>query len=172
VWWWLDVRVPVARPNGEAVLRIEPHEQAPPARFPDHPLGAPVFPLAGWPHRAARQLRHELHAVADAQHGHAQRQELRVRGGGAGIEHRVGSAGQDDPLRVELPDEREIGAARGGVDLAIHVRLAHAARYQLRELRAVVEDEDLVHDPPWYHVVGSSTSPRSRSASVSRWRAT
>ena len=164
--------VAVARPHGDARLRLESLEQAPPARFPDHHLGAPVFPLAGWPHRAARQVRHQLHPVADAQHGYTECQELRVRGGGAGIEYGIRPARQDDPPRVELPDEREIGAARGGVDLAIHVRLAHAARDQLRELRAVVEDEDLVHDPPWYHVVGSSTSPRSRSSSVSRWRAT
>src|SRR5437660_4211608 len=145
---------------------------SPPARFPDHHLGAAVFPLARRAHRAAHQVRDQLHPVANAQHGHAERQELRVRGRGAGIEYRVRSAGEDDPLRVELPDEREIGAARGGVDLAIHVRLAYAARDQLRELGAVVEDQDLVHDPPWYQVVGSSTSPRSRSSSVSRWRAT
>src|SRR5205814_8080239 len=111
-------------------------------------------------------------AGGDSMHGKAPRQEVRAGGGGAGIEYGVRPARQDDPRRVELPDEREISAARGGVDLAIHVRLAHAARDQLRELRAVVEDEDLVHDPPWYHVVGSSTSPRSRSSSVSRWRAT
>src|SRR2546426_498589 len=49
------------------------------------------------------------------------------------------------------------------------VRLAHPSRDQLGVLRSVVEDQDPVH--AWYQVVGSSTSPRSRSSSVSRWRA-
>jgi len=42
------------------------------------------------------------------------------------------------PFGVELLDEREIAVPRAaGVDLAIHVRLAHAARDQLRELPTV-----------------------------------
>src|SRR5438270_653060 len=102
----------------------------------------------------------------------------RPRGGCARIEDRVGPAREDDPLGIELPDEGEVRAARRGMDLAVYVRLPHPARDELRELRPVVEDEDAVHPipfpvaPPWYHVVGSSTSPRSRSSRVSRWRAT
>ena len=170
--------VAVTRPHGDAAVRLEAGEQS--RRLPDRDLGPTILPLARRPHLPARQLGHELHPVADAQHRDAEGEELRVRRGSAGIEHRVRPARHDDPLGVELPDEREVGAAGGRVDLAVDVGLPHAARDQLRELRAVVEDQDAVHappasplpPPPRYQVVGSTTSPRSRSSSVSRWRAT
>ena len=45
-------------------------------------------------------------------------------------------------LRRELADERVADVVR--MDLAEHVRLAHAARDQLRDLGAEIEDQDLV----------------------------
>src|SRR5205814_5681733 len=42
---------------------------------------------------------------------------------------------------LELFDETEVAAARGGMDLAVDVRLAHPARDELGELRAVRSEE-------------------------------
>src|SRR5204863_9383960 len=142
---------------------------------PHRDLGPTVLAQWGRRHFPARQMGHELHAVADGEDGCTELEELRIGRGRTGVEHRVGAAGENDALRGELLDEAQVAAARGGMDLTVDVRLAHPARDELGELRAVVEDEDLVHAPPApparYQVVGPSTSPRSRSSSVSRCRA-
>ena len=52
------------------------------------------------------------------------------------------AARQDDALRREVAHEGVADVVR--MYLAIHVRLAHASRDQLRDLRAEVEDQDLV----------------------------
>ena len=53
----------------------------------------------------------------------------------------LGPAREDDALRRERADEIVVDVER--VDLAVDVRLAQAARDQLRVLRAEVEDQDL-----------------------------
>ena len=107
---------------------------------------------------AAELHRHREHAVADAEHGNA---ELEHRVGRAQLVLLVGrsvAARQDDPLRRELADERIADVVR--MDLAVHVRLAHAPRDQLRDLRAEVEDQDLV-----VHVrSGAESRRRARGA--------
>ena len=62
--------------------------------------------------------------------------------GGSAVGHRFGAAGKDDALRLEFADRgiRDIP----GMHLAVHAELAHAARDQLRVLRAEVEDQDPV----------------------------
>jgi hypothetical protein len=50
------------------------------------------------------------------------------------------------------------------------VRFADPAGDELRELRPAIENEDAIH--AWYQVVGWAVSPRIRSSSVSRARAT
>src|SRR2546422_4246502 len=90
-----------------------------------------------------REVGDELHPVADAEDRNAELQQLRIGARGARVEHRVGTAGEDDPLGGELADELEIACR--GVDLAIDVRLAHAPRDQLGVLRSVVENQDPVH---------------------------
>jgi hypothetical protein len=91
---------------------------------------------------ATQLRRHGLHAVANAQHRHAavphrlRRAQLVVLVGAAV------AAGQDDPLGTEAADE--VVGDVVGMDLAIDVRLAHPARDELRDLRAEIEDEDLV----------------------------
>ncbi|MNN42184.1 hypothetical protein D3C81_1563460 [compost metagenome] len=94
---------------------------------------------------AAKLHGHGLHAVADAQHRHAQVPH-RLRGAqlvvfiGAGV-----AAGQDDGLRRVLADEFVGHIVR--MDFAVDVRLANAAGNQLRDLRAEIKDEDfVVHD--------------------------
>src|SRR2546426_9970189 len=96
--------------------------------------------LGGRRHLAACQVGHELHAVANREDRCPELEQLRIGRRRARIEHRVGATGQNDALRGELFDETDVAAARGGMDLAVDVRLAHPARDELGELRAVVED--------------------------------
>jgi hypothetical protein len=91
---------------------------------------------------AAELHRHREHAVADAEHRHAEfpdrlrcAQVLRFVG------RRVASR-QDDRLRPERADELAADVVR--MDLAEDVRLADAPRDQLRDLGAEIEDQDLV----------------------------
>src|SRR5439155_26975980 len=165
--WRLLDPVAVAGPHGYAPLRLESGEQAGRVTYRD--LRPAVLAFRGRRHLAAREMGHELHAVADGEDGRPELEELGIGRRRARVEHRVGAAGENDALGGELLDEAQLGAACGRMDLTVDVRLAYPARDELRELRAVVEDQNPVHAPPArYQVVGSSTSPRSRSSSVSR----
>ncbi len=161
--------IAVTGPYRDAVLRLESPEEASRARVSNDDVGPPVFALPRRLDLAARQMRDELHAVANGEDRRAELEQLGVGGRRTGIEHGARAPGQDHPPGRELPDERDICPARRRMDLAVDVRLAHAPRDELGELGAVVEDQDAVH--AWYHVVGSRISPRSRSSSVSRCRA-
>jgi hypothetical protein len=59
-----------------------------------------------------------------------------------GLVDRVGAAGEDDALRLEVADE--LLADVEGMQFAIHLLLAHAAGDELRDLRTEIEDEDLL----------------------------
>jgi hypothetical protein len=113
-------------------------------------------------HDAAELHRHGLHAVADAEHRHAERPDHIGRPRGSSLGDRLRPAGQDDSLGSK-------GTQRGGVhvpgvDLAVDAELAHAPGDQLRVLRAEVEDQDAVGvdigghrltcgaRPPWVEV--------------------
>ncbi len=159
--------ITVAGPHGDAPLGLESREQ--PGPVPDRDLGPAILALYGRRHLATRQVGHELHAVADREDGCSELEQLRISRRRTGVEHRVGAAGENDAFRGELLDKAQVGAARRGMDLAVDVGLAHPASDELRELRAVVEDQDAVHAR--YQVDGSNTSPRIRSSSGSRWRA-
>ena len=65
-------------------------------------------------HLAAEDLRAELHAVADAEDGHAQVEDLRVALGRARLVNAARPAGEDDALGVELLElvERRCRAGR------------------------------------------------------------
>ena len=97
-------------------------------------------------HRAAQMMRHELHAVADAKHGHAQGKNAGI-GLIVGVINGIGAAGEDDAFRIEGLNVGERHIVR--VQFAIDMRLAYAAGDQLRDLRAEIEDKDFV-------VIGSS----------------
>src|SRR5437870_6816369 len=161
--------IAMAGPHRDALLRLESGEQGSHAGVSDGDVRPPVFARRRRLDLATRQIRHELHAIADGENRGAELEQPRVRRGGAGIEYRVRAAGQDYTLGRELPDEREIPPARGGMALTVDVGLAHSPGDELGELGAVIEDQDAVH--AWYQVVGSRISPRRRSSSVSRWRA-
>ena len=96
------------------------------------------FPVDG----PAEQLGHELQAVADAQDRDAHLEHRPVHERRPGLLHAEGASRKDDPPRREGADLLQ--RHRAGMDLAIDVQLAHAARDQLRVLRSEVEDEDLL----------------------------
>ena len=85
-------------------------------------------------------LRHRLHAIADAEDGHAQRVHDRRRLGRLLIGDGLRTARENDAPSAE---RAHFGIADvPGMDLAIHAVLADAPRDQLRVLRTEVEDED------------------------------
>ena len=96
---------------------------------------------------AAELHRHREHAVADAEHRHAELEHRLRRAQLVLFVGRGVAARQDDPLRRELAHELVADVVR--MDLAEDVRLAHAPGDQLRDLRAEVEDQDLVVHVRW-----------------------
>ena len=88
---------------------------------------------------AAERGRHRLHAVADAEHRHAEVEQPRIDRRRAGLVDRRGPAGEDDPDRVA---RRDLGRGVScGDDLGVDAALAHAARDQLRVLGAEVDHQ-------------------------------
>ena len=91
-------------------------------------------------HAAAELLRHGLHAVADAEHRHAELEHGLRRARRLLVGDGLGAAGEDDAARLPLADV--VVGDVPGQDLAVHAELAHAARDELGVLRAEVEDQD------------------------------
>ncbi len=89
--------------------------------------------------------RHELHPVADAQHGHAEIEERTVYSRGALLVDAVWAAGEDDAFGVLRPDllNRRVVWDHLRVDAAF----ADAAGDELRVLPAEVQDEDQATRP-------------------------
>src|SRR5258706_15199186 len=91
-------------------------------------------------HASLEVFGHELMAVADAQHGHAQGVDAWIDGGGGRLGDTGGTARDDDAAR---PGE----LARRLVDVGddrVHAQLANAAGDEVAVLPARVEDDDLV----------------------------
>ncbi len=160
--------VAMTRPHDRRRARLESREQSPVLANRD--LGATVLPLTRGHDLAAGEPGDELHPVANAKDRDTEIQDRRICGRRTLVEHGIRTARENDAFGVERPDEGEVQSLACGVDLAVDARFADTPRDQLRELRPVVEDEDAVH--ALYQVVGSAVSPRTRSSSVSRWRAT
>ena len=96
---------------------------------------------------AAELERHELLAVTDAEHGNAEREEPGVALRRAVAVDALRAAAHHDRARRDRLDGLERN--RAGLDLAVHVALADAARDELRVLRAVVEDENRFAGHDW-----------------------
>jgi hypothetical protein len=103
--------------------------------------------------------RHREHAVADAQHRHAELEHRLRRAQLVLLVGRGVAARQDDSLRPELADEGVTDVVR--MDLAEDVRLADAPGDQLCHLRAEIENQD-----PVMH--GASSRSQTGRASDSR----
>ena len=144
--WQLGHLVTVAHPDLEHAVALGGAEvldavEQPRVATGPH-LGVAELTVVAPLHLAAELYRHGLHAIADAQHGHAQiphrlRRAKLVVFVGAGV-----AAGQDHALGRKRADELVRHVVR--VDLAVDVRFAHAAGDQLRDLGAEVEDKNLV----------------------------
>ncbi len=124
------------------------------------------------PDLAAERLGHRLHAVTDAEHGHAEREDRGIERRGTGLVDRRGAAGEDDAERVataELVDRRVVRE-----DLGEDAQLADPAGDQLRVLRAEVEDDQRplgrlgVADRPLDRPRLCLTHPTFRVATVER----
>ena len=107
----------------------------------------PHFGIAELAHLAAfyfpaELLGHGLHAVADAEYRHAKLKYRLRRARGAAFPYRCGPARQYDARRREFTDEGVGHVVR--MQLAIDTGFAHAARNQLRILRAEIEYEDFL----------------------------
>ena len=128
--------VPVAHPHG--VARREVLQQLRAAV--DRQRGAAVLTLTRGGDLAAERPRHQLMAVADAQHRHPQREQPRVDLRRARLVHRRRTTAEDDPGRTPGPELVRAQVVRN--DLGVDVRFPHTPRDQLRVLRAQIDDED------------------------------
>ena len=111
-------------------------------RVGDFDFGAAEFAMVSGLDLAAELLRHRLLAVANAENGHARVIDRLRREWCVAIEHRGRTAGQDDAFRLHLAE----GAFRflERHDFAIDFFLAHPPRDELGDLRAEIDDENLV----------------------------
>ena len=90
---------------------------------------------------AAELGHHGLLAVADAEDGDAEGEDLGRGARAAGVDDRGRAAGEDDGLRAEIGEESGVDPLVG-VDLAVDAELAQAAGDQLGDLAAEVDDEE------------------------------
>ena len=129
---WLVDAVAMARPDDGGGMRLESGKQA--LILADRDLGPPVLALVRGHHLPSGEPGDELHAVTDAKDGDPEVENPRVGCRCTLIEHGVRAAGENDPLRVELPDEREVQTPGCRMDLAVDTRFPDAARDELVEL--------------------------------------
>jgi len=105
--------------------------------WPLHPdrmqVGVAELALPRRHHLAAEMPAHQLHAVADPQHRHAQLEQLLGHCRRPLLVNRLRPAGEDDPFRVESTDRRQFHVE--GMQLAVDVRLAHPPGDELGVLR-------------------------------------
>ena len=136
--------VAVAHPHVEhgAALRVlaieQPVEQLVGRDAGD--FGVAELTVIAGQHLAAELLRHGLHAVADAEHGHAELEHRLRCARRFLVGDRFGTTREDDALRLPLADV--VVADVPGQDFAVDAELAHAARDELGVLGAEVEDQD------------------------------
>lgn len=129
-------RIPVAHPH-DAVFR-QVGEQV--GGIQNVQSGTAIFPLLGCFHLAPQLLHHELHAVAHPQNRDPQVPNLGVTHRSGWLIHRVGAPGEDNALRLQLPQLLSRGAI--GKDFRIDVGFADAAGNELRVLGSKIENDD------------------------------
>src|SRR2546428_11955651 len=89
---------------------------------------------------ASEVVSDQLHAVADAEHGHARMERFSIDLRRAGIVHARRSSAQDEAGGPPFFELRPGGAA--GSELGVDVPLAHASRDQLAELRPLIKGDN------------------------------
>ena len=105
-------------------------------------FGRAVFTGLGTGKLSAEAVSHKLHAVADAEHRHTEFEQPLIQGRSILAADAGRSAGKDDGLRLHSSHVRRFHVA--GMNFRINAGFAHAAGNELRHLRAVVDDNDLV----------------------------
>jgi hypothetical protein len=130
--------IPVAHPDHGGGL--DPFEQ--PVALGNGELGAAVLPLSRGLDAPAEVLDEQLLAVADAEDRDAQLEQVLVEGRRPGRTHAAGPAREDHRPGCGLPDPGRLDPRRH--DLAVDGQLAHATRDELRVLRSVIDDQDLL----------------------------
>ena len=103
--------------------------------------GAAVFAAVGSLYLAAAGMGQVLGAVADAQQRQTAAESTYVHLRGIGVPHAAGTAGKDDTLHRAVQGRYLIIR----VDFAIYIQFAQAPPDELRNLRAEVQNEDLIH---------------------------
>ncbi len=144
-------------------------EQARVAARPD--LGVAELAMRARLDLAAELHRHREHAVADAEHRNAELEHRLRRAQLVLLVGRGMAAGEDDSLGRELAHELVADVVR--MDLAEDVRFANAPGDQLRDLRAEVEDQDLVVHGIECHTTEATASARRAARlrrSARKWR--
>jgi hypothetical protein len=130
--------VAVRHPHRQLLAGAEAAEQAVVALH--RHVGAAVLVLVGRQHLAAQQPGDQLGPVADAEHRHAQLEDLGRHGRRVRVVAGRRPARQHDAARPHLPDPLQRQRVR--VDLGVHAVLAHPAGDELGVLRPEIEDED------------------------------
>src|SRR5262249_23261039 len=110
----------------------------------DGDAGATVLAVGGAGNGAAGKEVQDPHAVADAEHRHAEIDDRAIGERRALGVHARRTPGEDDALGRELANPRQRKVER--MDLAVDALLADAAGDELRVLAAEIEDQD--HAPP------------------------
>ncbi len=132
--------VPVARPDAERARQLREQTRA------RSPIGGHVhqrvaeLAVAGATDFATQHIRHQLHAVADAEHRRAELEDLRRALRRPCLRHALRAAGQDDPARILRPQRLERRVERH--HLRVHRQLAQTTSNQLRVLRAEIQNEN------------------------------
>ena len=88
-------------------------------------------------YHAAQHVRHELHAVTDAEHRNAELEDRRVASWCAVVTYAGWATGQDDPDRASLGDLADWGLKRQ--DFSVHLQLTQASSNELRVLGAEIQ---------------------------------
>ena len=106
-------------------------------------VGGAVFAGFGLGEHAAELVGEKLHAVADAEHRHAEFKQALVEAGSVLFAHAGGAAGKNDG--VGMHGGHGLGGGDAGMNFGIDSGLAHAAGDELGDLGAEVENDDFGH---------------------------
>jgi hypothetical protein len=128
----------VAHPHGDFFAGLERREHS--DGVTDAHTRRPVFTLGARLDLAAQVVRHELLAVTDAEDRDTQRKNGRIALRRVFVVDALRAAAENDGARVD--GANRVRGKRAGLNFAVDVTLADAARDELRVLRAVIEDQD------------------------------
>ena len=107
-------------------------------------IGRAVFPGFRLGEGSAELVGEKLHAVADAEHGHAEGKNAFVETGSVFFAHAGRTAGKNDGVGVHGGDF--LRGDHAGVNFGVDTGFTHATGNELRDLGAEVENDDFGHE--------------------------